>query len=76
MASLKEAAQAKAAAARQPAAQEEASVKMNHPTMDSAGASTRLAYNPAPPQKRFDFLKRFSRVPGLRAKGAALAAQQ
>ncbi len=71
MASLKEAAQARASAKTQAPNE----LKMNHPTMDSPSAGHRVTYNPPPPQKRFDFLKRFSAVPGLRAKGAALAQQ-
>lgn len=72
MASLKEAAQARAAAKTAPVDE----MKMNHPTMDSPAAGQRVTYNPPPPQKRFDFLKRFASVPGLRAKGAAQAQQQ
>jgi hypothetical protein len=59
----------------QRAPNEEAPMKLNHPTMDSPGAAARAPYNPSPPQKRFVFLKRFATVPGLRAKGAALAQQ-
>lgn len=71
MATLKEAAQARA---KQPTPPEQ-QVKLNHPTLDSPAAAQRLPYNPAPPEKRFVFLKRFSTVPGLRAKSQAAAAQ-
>lgn len=42
---------------------------LHHPTLDDAAAPYRQVYNPPPPEERFQFLKTFSTIPGLRAKG-------
>ena len=42
---------------------------LQHPTMDDAAAPYRQVYNPPKPEDRFQFLKTFSTIPGLRNKG-------
>jgi hypothetical protein len=43
---------------------------LNHPTLDSPGAAHPNVYNPPKPEERFQFLKTFSTIPGLRSKGS------
>jgi len=45
---------------------------LRHPTEDSPDAKVRAEqpYIPPRPEKRFDFLKTFATIPGLRSKGA------
>ena len=43
---------------------------LNHPTLDSPGAAHPNVYNPPKPEERFQFLKTFSTIPGLRSRGA------
>lgn len=45
---------------------------LRHPTMDSPDAKLRAEqpYIPPRPEKRFDFLKTFATIPGLRSKGS------
>ena len=47
-------------------------VSLRHPTLDSPDAKLRAEqpYIPPRPDKRFDFLKTFATIPGLRSKGA------
>ena len=44
---------------------------LRHPTLDSPQAKVRAEqpYIPPRPEKRFEFLKTFATVPGLRSKG-------
>lgn len=44
-------------------------VQLNHPTMDGPQEPFRTVYNPPKPEDRFQFLKTFSTIPGLRNKG-------
>lgn len=41
----------------------------SHPSEDDAAAPYRQVYNPPKPEDRFQFLKTFSTIPGLRSKG-------
>ena len=47
-------------------------VALRHPTLDSPEARLRAEqpYIPPRPEKRFDFLKTFATIPGLRSKGS------
>lgn len=42
---------------------------LSHPSTDDAAAPYRNVYNPPKPEDRFQFLKTFATVPGLRSKG-------
>lgn len=44
---------------------------LRHPTLDSPQAKVRAEqpYIPPRPEKRFEFLKTFASIPGLRSKG-------
>lgn len=42
---------------------------LDHPTQDSPDAPYRQVYNPPQPEERFQFLKTFATIPGLRNKG-------
>lgn len=46
-------------------------VALRHPTLDSPEAKVRAEQPYIPPraEKRFDFLKTFATIPGLRSKG-------
>ena len=44
-------------------------MSINHPTEDSVTAPYHQVYNPPQPEDRFQFLKTFSTIPGLRNKG-------
>lgn len=41
---------------------------LSHPTEDEPSAPYRTVYNPPKPVDRFDFLKTFATIPGLRNK--------
>lgn len=56
---------AQAAKKRKP----KAKIGLNHPTLDGPGEAHRIVYNPPKPEERFQFLKTFSTIPGLRSKG-------
>lgn len=42
--------------------------KLSHPTLDSPESSQRQTYVPPMPQDRFQFLRTFATIPGLRSK--------
>jgi len=42
---------------------------LDHPTEDDVAAPYRQPYNPPKPADRFQFLKTFATIPGLRNKG-------
>lgn len=44
-------------------------MSIGHPTEDSPDAPYHSVYNPPQPEDRFEFLKTFSTIPGLRNKG-------
>lgn len=46
-------------------------IAIRHPTIDSPEAAVRAKnpYIPPKPEKRFEFLKTFATIPGLRSKG-------
>jgi hypothetical protein len=43
---------------------------LDHPTEDSPDAPYRQVYNPPQAEDRFQFLKTFATIPGLRNKGS------
>lgn len=58
---------AQAAKKRKPATPK---VELNHPSMDGPGEAFRSVYNPPKPEDRFQFLKTFATIPGLRSRGS------
>lgn len=54
---------AQAAKKRKPA---RPSLEVNHPTMDGPGEPYRQPYNPPQPEDRFQFLRTFATIPGVR----------
>ena len=68
MATLKTAAKSKGKGKLAQAAKKRKPVKMElqHPTLDGPGEAQRSVYNPPQPEERFQFLKTFSTIPGLR----------
>ena len=68
---LKKAASSKGKSKLAQAAKKRKGEKMsiNHPTEDSVTAPYHQVYNPPQPEDRFQFLKTFSTIPGLRSKG-------
>ena len=71
MANLKTAAKSKGKGKLAQAAKKRKPVKesLHHPMLDDAAAPFRTVYNPPKPEERFQFLKTFSTIPGLRSKG-------
>ena len=68
---LKDAAKKKKSSLARKAKARPNTLKLQHPTLDGPDEKLRAEqpYIPPRPEKRFDFLKTFATIPGLRSKG-------
>lgn len=72
MGALKAAAKKKKGSLAQRAKARPLGLALRHPTLDGPDERVRAEqpYIPPRPEKRFEFLKTFATIPGLRSKGA------